>query len=511
MTLKQLFHGIEVLEWKGFEEVEVKGVTFDSREVGPGFLFVAIRGLQNDGRRYVDEAFQKGAIGVVVEKGGGGADPSFSPNRNQIVVSSTRKTLALLASRFFSEPSKRLRLIGITGTNGKTTTSFLVRSITEAEGISTGLIGSIHCRIGEATLPMSHTTPEPVELHRLFSKMVQKKMKAVVMEVSSHALTLDRVWGCEFEVAIFTNFTQDHLDFHGNLEEYFQSKMRLFKDRLGSTGSPQPEGKALLNVDDPCYERIHAETSRRVLTYAIDRPADIKSEQVQMDWKGVSFTARTPEGDFPITSQLVGRHNIYNILAAVGTGLLMGCSISSIQKGIQEVTHVPGRFEKVDEGQEFGVIVDYAHTEDALFRLLSTAANLKKGRLITVFGCGGDRDRSKRPSMGRVAAEWSDVVFLTSDNPRTEDPSTILTDIEKGLFQVQENQSRMQAFWTLSDRREAIEKALAMAGPKDLVVVAGKGHEDYQIIGNQRRHFDDREVCREMIRKRMIKAKVAGS
>jgi UDP-N-acetylmuramoyl-L-alanyl-D-glutamate--2,6-diaminopimelate ligase len=357
---------------------------------------------------------------------------------------------------------------------------------------------------------MSHTTPEPVELHRLLSKMVQKKMKAVVMEVSSHALALDRVWGCEFEVAIFTNFTQDHLDFHGTLEEYFQSKMRLFKDRLESTGSAQREGRALLNVDDPCFERIHGETSRSVLTYAIDLPADIKSDQVQMDWKGVSFTTRTPEGDFPVTSQLVGRHNIYNILAAVGTGLLMGCSISSIQKGIEKVTHVPGRFEKVDEGQGFGVIVDYAHTEDALFRLLSTAATLKKRRLITVFGCGGDRDRSKRPSMGRVAAEWSDVVFLTSDNPRTEDPLTILSDIEKGLLQVQGKQLRMQAFWTLPDRREAIERAIAMAGPGDLVVVAGKGHEDYQIIGNERRHFDDREVCREMIRKRLVKTRVAG-
>lgn len=500
MKLDALFQGIDVLQWKDHKDVQVSAITVDSRNVSPGSLFVAIHGEKTDGHYFIEEAVQKGASGIVVEKEmkkketGGFPFPGV----NRIKVANSKRALAQLASSYYSHPSRQLRLIGITGTNGKTTTSFLIHSIAEAGGVPTGLIGGIFCRIGSSTFPMTYTTPEPLALHGLFSKMVQSKLKAVVMEVSSHALALDRVFGCDFEIAIFTNFTQDHLDFHGNLENYFQSKMRLFHDSSREGKSV----KILLNGDDPWSQRIQEQSSGLVQTYALDHPSDIGVKQVQLAWKGISAMVQTPQGEFPISSSLVGRHNLYNVLAAIGTGLTMGCSIQAVQEGIQKVTHVPGRFEKIDAGQDFGVVVDYAHTEDALFRLLSTAASLKKGRLITVFGCGGDRDRFKRPKMGAVVARWSDLVFLTSDNPRSEDPGDILGDIEKGFFQDRKKDYRMERYWILPDRQEAIEKAIGTARSGDLVVVAGKGHEDYQILGDRKIHFDDREIAREAIRKR---------
>jgi UDP-N-acetylmuramoyl-L-alanyl-D-glutamate--2,6-diaminopimelate ligase len=365
--------------------------------------------------------------------------------------------------------------------------------VLETAGRLVGLIGTVAYQIGAERLPAAHTTPGAVELQALLARMADAGMDAAVMEVSSHALAMDRTSGCEFDVAIFTNLTQDHLDFHGDLESYFQAKLRLFSD-LGPAGKKLRPKRAIVNLDDPRGPRVCEASRVPVWTYAIQKPADIRAEQVRLALSGTSFTAATPHGKFPIESRLVGEHNVYNILAAIGVGLHEGLSPETVQRGIASVVNVPGRFERVEAGQDFTVVVDYAHTDDALLRLLTAAQTLKTGRIITVFGCGGDRDRGKRPKMGRVAARLSDVVFLTSDNPRSEDPAAILREIEVGVREVLAD--RPVRYEVLADRRAAIEAAVREAKAGDTVLIAGKGHEDYQIVGSARLHFDDREVAR---------------
>jgi UDP-N-acetylmuramoyl-L-alanyl-D-glutamate--2,6-diaminopimelate ligase len=332
-----------------------------------------------------------------------------------------------------------------------------------------------------------------VELQALLARMADAGMDAAVMEVSSHALALDRTAGCEFDVAIFTNLTQDHLDFHRDMDSYFAAKRRLFSDLDPAGKKPRPK-RAIVNLDDPSGRRICEASRAPVWTYAIHQRADIRAEDVRLALGGTRFTAATPRGTFPVESRLVGEHNVYNILAAIGVGLHEGLSPETIQRGIASVENVPGRFERVEAGQDFTVVVDYAHTDDALLRLLTAAQALKTGRIITVFGCGGDRDRGKRPKMGRVAARLSDVVILTSDNPRTEDPAVILGEIESGVRDVLAG--KPVRYEVIADRRAAIEAAVREAKSGDTVLIAGKGHEDYQIVGTARHHFDDREVAR---------------
>jgi UDP-N-acetylmuramoyl-L-alanyl-D-glutamate--2,6-diaminopimelate ligase len=483
---------------------EVLAIAHDSRKVVPGSLFVAVRGFHADGHRFIPQAVRQGAIAVVAEEGG---DTGPSGDTPVIRVPDSRRALARLAANFYGYPSRRIRVVGITGTKGKTTTSYLVKSVIEAAGHTAGLIGTIDYRIGGKVYPAPNTTPESLELQAFLAEMVGLKTGYCVMEVSSHALALGRTDGCVFVAAAFTNLAHDHLDFHDSLDDYFQAKLLLFTG-LG------PDKPAVVNIDDERSAEIVSHTKARVITFGFSGNADVHPKgSVIHGISGLSFTAGTPAGDVAIQSPLVGKHNIYNILTAVALGVGLGFSAGEIATGIGRMQSVPGRMEKVDAGQPFGVLVDYAHTEGSLASLLDAVRGIAAGRIITVFGCGGDRDRAKRPKMGAAALGGSDVVIVTSDNPRTEDPLAIIGEIEGGMLSAGERVSSVSGtkksasdrrpYLVIPDRRAAIAGAVGMARPGDVVVLAGKGHEDYQIIGETKVHFDDREVAREEIRKSM--------
>jgi len=487
--LQALEERVEILERRGAADVSVKAITDDSRAVRTGSLFVAVRGEQVDGHQFIPAAVQAGAAALVTQQ------PLAGFSIPCVRVADSRKALGWLAARFYGEPSSRLRMIGVTGTNGKTTTTYVCKALLESLGQRVGLIGTVAYQIGTDALPASHTTPGALELQQLLARMVAAGCTAAVMEVSSHALAQDRTSGCEYDVAVFSNLTQDHLDFHGTMENYFQAKLRLF---TGLTGTQKPRKRAIVNLDDPSGDRIRRLCPAPVWTYGLKAPADLRAEQVRLSLAGTRFTAATPAGSFPVESHLVGEHNVYNLLSAIGVALHEGATPEQVRQAVLQVTNVPGRFERVMAGQAFTVVVDYAHTEDALVRLLTAAQALKTGRIITVFGCGGDRDRGKRPKMGRAAVQYSDVVILTSDNPRTEDPLAILQEVEVGVVEALRQRPEVQ-YRNVPDRREAIEVAVREARPGDMVLIAGKGHEDYQIIGTKKFHFDDREVAREAI------------
>lgn len=489
ILLQALQGQVEILERHGSLDVPVTAITDDSRAVSNGSLFVAVKGEQVDGHQFIPAAMKAGMTALVMQQPAAGVSVPFAR------VVDSRKALGLLGSRFYGEPSSRIRMIGVTGTNGKTTTTYVCKALLEALGRQVGLIGTVAYQIGKETVPASHTTPGALELQQLLAKMVDRGCTAAVMEVSSHALAQDRTSGCEYDVAVFSNLTQDHLDFHKTMEEYFQAKLRLF---TGLTGTNKPNKRAIVNGDDPGGIRIKALCPAPVWTYALKGKADLRAENVRLSLGGTTFTVATPAGSFSIESHLVGEHNVYNLLAAIGVALHEGATPDQIRQAITQVTNVPGRFERVMAGQRFTVVVDYAHTEDALVRLLTAAQALKAGRIITVFGCGGDRDRGKRPKMGRAAVQYSDVVILTSDNPRTEDPLSILQEVEVGVTEALRQRPHVQ-YRKVADRREAIGTAVREARPGDMVLIAGKGHEDYQIIGTKKFHFDDREVAREAI------------
>jgi UDP-N-acetylmuramoyl-L-alanyl-D-glutamate--2,6-diaminopimelate ligase len=490
---------------KGNLQCEVVSVTEDSRQVKPGSVFVAIRGEHQDGHQFVRQARTQGAVGVVVEdegfetleplqeEGGGGSSAL-------IQVKNSRKALGLLASRLYGLPSARLKMVGVTGTNGKTTVTYLAKSLLEAQGHHVGLLGTVGYVFGTERRVASHTTPAPVELQDMLRAMANAGMDVAVMEVSSHALALDRVAGCEFDIVVFTNLTQDHLDFHRTLDEYFHAKLRLFTEHVDSRQKAGPK-RALVNADDERASMILQHCSIPTWTFGLHAQADIRAEAIRLSMGGTEFLVNSPVGQLTISSRLVGEHNVSNMLAAIGIGLEMGMTVPLIERAVQSVTHVPGRFERIDEGQAFTVVVDYAHTEDALFRLLRAAQAIKQGRIITLFGCGGDRDSGKRPKMGQVAARDSDLVIVTSDNPRTENAQTILNQIEQGILSLLPEERC--PYQIIPDRAEAIHAAVAEAKAGDLVLIAGKGHEDYQIIGTQKIHFDDREEARKAIHQQM--------
>ena len=487
--LQALQGQVAIVENGGDHTISVRAVTDDSRCIQPGSLFIAVRGEQVDGHRFIPAAMEAGMAALVSQQPVGNLSVPFAR------VADSRKALGFLGSRFYGEPSSQIRMIGVTGTNGKTTTTYVCKALLEALGRRVGLIGTVAYQIGVETFPASHTTPGALELQQLLAKMVAGGCTAAVMEVSSHALAQDRAAGCEYDVAVFSNLTQDHLDFHKTMEEYFQSKLRLF---TGLTGTHKPNKRAIVNVDDPAGPRIKALCPAPVWTYALKTNADLQAESVRLSLGGTTFTAATPAGSFPVESHLVGEHNVYNLLSAIGVALHEGATPDQVREAVGQVTNVPGRFERVMAGQAFTVVVDYAHTEDALVRLLTAAQVLKTGRLITVFGCGGDRDRGKRPKMGKAAVRYSDVVVLTSDNPRTEDPLSILQEVEAGVAEGLKERPHVQ-YQKVADRREAIAAAVREARAGDMVLIAGKGHEDYQIIGTKKFHFDDREVAREAI------------
>ncbi len=489
-TMLQVLAGhVKVLERHGDLDTVVKAITDDSRTVLSGSLFVAVQGEQVDGHRFIPAAVHGGAGAVVMQQ------PVSVGTIPFVRVDDSRKALGLLGSRFYGDPSSRIRMIGVTGTNGKTTTTYVCKALLEALGRQVGLIGTVAYQIGETIVPAAHTTPGALELQQLLAKMVTGGCSTAVMEVSSHALAQARTSGCEYDVAVFSNLTQDHLDFHRTMEEYFQAKLKLF---TGLVGGQKGNKRAIVNIDDPYGSRIVEHCPAPVWTYALTTKADLCAEDVRLSLQGTAFTAATPVGTVSIKSQLVGEHNVYNLLAAIGVALHEGATLDQVREAVARITNVPGRFERVLAGQPFTVVVDYAHTEDALVRLLTTAHTLKTGRIITVFGCGGDRDRGKRPKMGEAAVRYSDVVILTSDNPRTEDPHAILDQVEGGVINALRQRPHVQ-YRKIIDRREAITEAVREAQGADMVLIAGKGHEDYQIIGTKKHHFDDREVARNAI------------
>lgn len=493
MTVAQLMAALNgqvaILEQRGALDRTVTSVTDDSRAVASGSLFVAVKGERVDGHRFVAQAAQAGAAAIVAQESVETGSLPF------VKVADSRKALGFIGSRFYDDPSARLSMIGVTGTNGKTTTTYLCKALLEGIGRHVGLIGTVAYQIGAETVPASHTTPGALELQGLLMKMTHAGLNSVVMEVSSHALAMDRTAGCEYDAAVFTNLTQDHLDYHRTMEEYFQAKLRLFTE----LGKGKKTGqRAIINMDDPRGAEIRAACRVPVWGYAVTSQADLKAERVHLSMNGSAFSAATPAGTFTVESRLVGEHNVYNLLGAIGVALHAGATCDQVREAVAKVINVPGRFERVSAGQDFTVVVDYAHTEDALVRLLTAAQALKSHRIITLFGCGGDRDRGKRPKMGRAAVEYSDVVVLTSDNPRTEDPMAILREVEVGVREALQSRSHVE-YHLVPDRREAIGMAVRLARTGDIVLIAGKGHEDYQIVGTKKVYFDDREAAREAI------------
>jgi UDP-N-acetylmuramoyl-L-alanyl-D-glutamate--2,6-diaminopimelate ligase len=476
----ELIESLEVRARGGDPATPVEGITYDSRLVEPGFLFVAVKGFQTDGHLYVEQAVKGGAAAVVIQE-----EMMLPAGIAWALVPDTRLALAKASARFFGNPSTRLRLVGVTGTNGKTTTAHLIAAVYRAGGSKTGLIGTVYNRIGERILPVTHTTPESFDLQKLLAEMVDEGVDTAVMEVSSHALELERVAGCEYDVAVFTNITRDHLDFHNDMESYLAAKLKLFAG-LGQPGGKTGPQYAVVNADDPAAKSVIAAAGGQVYTYGVDRPADVRAKDIRITAGGASFSIDGRWGSCHLALKLTGLFNVYNALAAFTTGAAAGIPLAAVKEALEKVDGVPGRFELVNAGQDFVVIVDYAHTPDGLENVLKTARQITRNRLITVFGCGGDRDRQKRPLMGEIAARYSDFTVLTSDNPRTEDPLEIIKEIEAGV-------DPAARYAVEPDRREAMRLALRMARNGDVVVIAGKGHEDYQIIGTKKIPFDDRQ------------------
>src|SRR5690348_16228431 len=486
MQLESVLEGVPLVRGT-VPAVDITGLAYDSRKVAPGYLFFAFSGAKVDGAQFADAALKKGALAVVADRP---APASFRGVWLQIPHG--REALAVAARNFYGKPDERLALTAITGTNGKTTTTMLLDAMLRAAGRVTALIGTIEYHLAGRVLPAVNTTPESLDLLRMFAELLGAGGTHATLEASSHALDLGRIYAMNFHTAGFTNFTRDHLDYHQTMEAYFDAKQLLFTPRSGP-----PPRFAVLNSDDEAVRRLRTSKETEVWWYGLNDPGPGKSllaRDVEASFSGLRFRIVSEPLDFVVESPLVGRINIYNILLACGAALTLGLSVEQIQKGLKEMQRVPGRFERVEEGQPFAVVVDYAHTDDALRNVISVARAMEPKRIITLFGCGGDRDRSKRPLMGMAAAELSDYVVLTSDNPRSEDPLAIMNDAMVGL-------SRYDTPHTAEpDRERAIRKAIETAAPGDVVILAGKGHETYQILKDGPIPFDDREVARRVLR-----------
>ena len=484
MKLGELLERVQPVETGVDQSTEVTSLAYDSRRVEKGSVFFAIAGEQTDGHLFIEDAVRRGVVAIVSER-----VPPAGFGSKWVRVGKIRRALSEAARRFYDDPDVKLRVIGITGTNGKTTTAYLLNSILEAAGTRTGLLGTVEYRLGTRVIPASNTTPESLDLTAYFYELAAEGAGAAIMEVSSHALAQERVWGMHFSAAVFTNLTRDHLDYHHDFEHYFAAKQRLFE----GLGIPPPE-LAVINVDDPWGRRLLDIPNPRQLTYGLESKADVGVKRYSQNLSGLSATLTTPQGQIEIESGLLGRANLKNILAATATAIGVGISTDQIQSGIRRLAAVSGRFEKVDEGQPFLVLVDYAHTDDALKNALEAARELTGKRLVVVFGCGGERDRTKRPLMGEVAGQLSDLAILTSDNPRSEDPILIMNDVLVGL------QRTGRPYIAEVDREIAIQKALAEAREGDLVLLAGKGHESYQVLKDKTVPFNDPEVARRFLR-----------
>ena len=486
VTIKQVADHLNA-EIRADENAFVSDVTHDSRQAGTGALFVAVRGLTTDGHRFVEDVMRRGAVGVISE-----LDQPENFQGTWLKVVDERKALAQAAAIINGNPSRDLKLVGITGTNGKTTTTYLVFALAEANDEKGAMLTTVEYRIGERGEPAVRTTPEASDTNRFLRRAIEEDCEMAVMETSSQAIDLNRCDDLQFKVAVFTNLTRDHLDYHLTMEHYYAAKKKLFDGSLG-----EKPASSVVNIDDEYGARLANElkaNNQKVITFAQNNPAGLTAENIEVSLiKGTSFDLRTPNGIRKITSPLVGKPHVYNMLAATAVALELGYDLDKISDGLKICVGAPGRFERVPHNGDFAVVVDYAHSDDALLNTLKTARELTTGKIITVFGCGGDRDKTKRAPMGEVAGNHSDLVIVTSDNPRTENPLQIISEIEVGL------QKTNCQYFVISDRREAIHQAIAKAKSNDVVLIAGKGHETYQIIGSDKFHFDDREIAREAL------------
>ena len=488
MKLNALLKDVEADLPPSAAEIEIRQVACDSRKVEAGTLFFALHGAKVDGNAFVRDAIAKGAAAIASEENPPAALPAGVP---WIRVREARKALAITAANFFGRPAEALQLIAVTGTNGKTTTTSILDSIVKASGAKTGLFGTIAYHTPAGNYPAPNTTPESVDLQGFLAETRDAGGRYAVLEASSHALSMDRLWGCHFAAAVFTNLTREHMDYHKTFDDYFAAKRRLF---IG-TGAGVPE-VAVINIDDEYGKRL-AGFAKTTVTYGLESAADITTKKFQLTFSGLSFMAQTPKGKIQVSSRLVGRINVYNILAAIGAAQALDLSNEVIEAGIRNLESVSGRFQRIDLGQPYFVVVDYAHTDDALESLIRTARELNpKGRIITLFGCGGGKDRTKRPVMGEAAGRLSDVTILSNDNPKTEDPLKIISDIVVGL------QKTNGKYLIEPDREKAIALAMDQALPGDIVLLAGKGHENYQILADRTLEFDDREQARRALSER---------
>ncbi|MFZ0477460.1 MAG: UDP-N-acetylmuramoyl-L-alanyl-D-glutamate--2,6-diaminopimelate ligase [Halobacillus sp.] len=466
-------------------DITVQGISMDSRSTGPGDLFICIHGVEADGHEYVQEAEAKGAAVIMAER-------EVITSLPVVIVNDTVRALAMAASIFYGFPSEHLRVIGVTGTNGKTTITYLLDEIFRNYNQRTGMIGTIQVSIAGKTYPVKNTTPDSLSLQRYFAEMRKVKVTTAIMEVSSHALDQGRVYGCDFDIAIYTNLTRDHLDYHDNFDDYLRAKSLLFA-QLGNGYNKGRRKFAVINKDSKQAKRFIRSTSQSLLTYGIHSNADIMAKNITLRETGAAYILETPKGEIAINSPLMGLFSIYNMLAAAGAAILSGIPLTVIKHAFETTRGVRGRFEPVREGQQYGVVIDYAHTPDSLKNALKTISEFCKGSIYVVVGCGGDRDRSKRPYMADAAMQGADYVIFTTDNPRTEDPKQIFQDMTSHLS---------DSFELIEDREQAIEYALRVAKAGDMVLIAGKGHETYQEVNGVRHHFDDSEVAK-MILKRM--------
>jgi len=488
VKLSDLLQGTEASIPRLAQGLEIRQIACDSRKVEPRALFFALHGAKADGNEFIRDAVSRGAAAIASEEPAPAAIPSSVA---WIQVREARKALAVTAANFFGHPAAALQLVAVTGTNGKTTTTSLVDAIVKASGAKTGLFGTIayHTPLGE--YPAPNTTPESVDLQGFLAEIRDAGGRFGVLEASSHSLAMDRLWGCHFTAAVFTNLTREHMDYHKTFEDYFGAKKKLFEGN--GAGAPDV---AVINTDDEYGKRLTG-VAKKTVTYGLENGADITTKKFQLTFSGLTFVAQTPNGKVQVASPLVGRINVYNILAAIGAAQALGFSAEIIEAGIHSLESVSGRFQRIDLGQPYFVVVDYAHTDDALENLIRTARELNpKGRIITLFGCGGGKDRTKRPVMGEVTGRLSDLTILSSDNPRTEDPLKIISDIIVGL------QKTSGKYLIEPDREKAIGVAMDEARAGDIVLLAGKGHENYQILADRTLEFDDREVARGALRER---------
>ena len=476
MLLSQLLKGTDAT-WNAENDIEIKGVAYNSQKVQEGWLFVAIKGFSTDGHKYIPDALAKGATAVIIE------DDADTGDAISVRVADSRKALAGVSANWFSHPAKEMKIIGVTGTNGKTTVTSLIKQILEFSGKKVGLIGTNGNMIGDKLLPGERTTPESYELHELFREMADVGTEYVVMEVSSHSLSLSRVYGIEYEVATFTNLTQDHLDFHITMENYFDAKKILFNMC----------NKAVINADDEWGAKLLDAISCLKFSYSIDSASDFKAENVRISARGILFDLINNTDTYAVRLGIPGKFSVYNAMAAAASCMSLGVAADDIFTALTLAQGVKGRAETVYTNTDYTVIIDYAHTPDGLENIISTVREFAQGRVITLFGCGGDRDNTKRPIMGEIAGKLSDFCIITSDNPRTEEPMPIIHQIEEGMKKTD------CEYITIENRREAIGYALEIGKSGDCIILAGKGHETYQIIGKEKRHFDEREVIKELL------------